>query len=114
MKKAAAIILASITILICGWLIFSKIAALDIPTNKNDWYAMDRKRKVDERTDIDLCEKQILKTQIDSIRANERQIAETAFETQLFAFAIIIVQLMLIVIILLFPKIKSNSKKMVD
>lgn len=111
MKKATAIILASVTIIICGWLIFSKIAELDIPTNKNDWYAMDRKRKVDDRKDIDLCQKEILKTKIDLTRANERQNAATAFETQLISVAIIIVQLLLIVIIVLIPKNKPKFKR---
>lgn len=81
---------------------------MDIASNKTDWYAMDSKRKIDERIDIDFCEKQILKDRIDQSRNNARIESNMAFETQVFAFIIIIVQLVLLVFIIMMPSKLKN------
>ena len=104
MKKIIALSLSIITIIICGWLILVNIDHLDIASNKTDWYAMDGKRKIDERTDIDFCEKQVLKSEIDCSRKNDRRESEIAFHAQSVAFIIIIVQLILLVFIAFMPQ----------
>lgn len=108
MKKIIALSLSIITIIICGWFILKNIDHLDIASNKTDWYAMDSKRKIDERTDIDFCEKQILKDRIDQSRNNSRIQSNMAFETQVFAFIIIIIQLILLVFIFMMPSKLKN------
>jgi len=65
MKKKIAIALYLITILICGWIIINYVKYVDISSNKTDWYVMDAKHKVSERTDINNYEKELLKNQID-------------------------------------------------
>ncbi|MCS4226029.1 hypothetical protein [Sphingobacterium sp. BIGb0165] len=100
-KKSVVIILAVMTILICGWLILGLVSSLDIPSNKNDQFASEQKWRVDQRSDIDSCEKQIIKNQIDLKRANERQISGRAFQTQILALLIIVLQLILIVFVIL-------------
>lgn len=108
MKKIIPLSLSIITIIICGWLILKNIDHLDIAYNKTDWYAMDSKRKIDERIDIDFCEKQILKDRIDQSRNNARIESNMAFETQVFAFIIIIIQLILLVFIFMIPNKSKN------
>lgn len=108
MKKIIALSLSIITIIFCGWLILKNIDRLDIAYNKTDWYAMDSKRKIDERIDIDFCEKQILKARIDQSRNNARIESNMAFETQVFAFIIIIIQLILLVFIFMIPNKSKN------
>jgi len=108
MKKIIALLLSIITIIICSWLILKNIDHLDIASNKTDWYAMDSKRKIDERIDIDFCEKQILKDRIDQSRNNYIIESNMAFETQVFAFIIIIVQLVLLVFIIMMPSKLKN------
>ncbi|ULT25533.1 MULTISPECIES: hypothetical protein [Sphingobacterium] len=100
-KKSVVIVLAAMTILICGWLILGLVSSLDIPSNKNDQFASEQKWRVDQRSDIDSCEKQIIKNQIDLKRANERQISGRAFQTQILALLIIVLQLILIVFVIL-------------
>ncbi len=100
-KKSIVIGLATMTIIICGWLILGLTSSLDIPSNKNDQLASEQKWQVDQRTDIDSCEKQMIKNQIDLKRINERRISEQAFQTQLFALLIIVFQLILIVFVVL-------------
>jgi len=100
-KKSVVIVLAAMTILICGWLILGLMSSLDIPSNKNDQFASEQKWRVDQRSDIDSCKKQIIKNQIDLKRANERQISGRAFQTQILALLIIVVQLILIVFVIL-------------
>ncbi|WP_139350999.1 hypothetical protein [Sphingobacterium sp. CZ-UAM] len=100
-KKSIVIVLAVMTIIICGWLILGLTSSLDIPSNKNDQFASEQKWQVDQRSDIDSCEKQLIKNQIDLKRVNERQISERAFQTQLFALLIIVFQLILIVLVVL-------------
>lgn len=108
MKKIIALLLSIITIIICSWLILKNIDHLDIASNKTDWYTMDSKRKIDERIDIDFFEKQILKDRIYQSRNNSRIQSNMAFETQVFAFIIIIVQLVLLVFIIIMPSKLKN------
>lgn len=100
-KKSIVIVLAAVTILICGWLILGLMSSLDIPPNKNDQFASEQKWRVDQRSDIDSCEKQIIKNQIDLKRVNERQVSGRAFQTQILALLIIVLQLILIVFVVL-------------
>jgi|SRR5690606_25763331 len=108
MKKVIALSLSIITIIICSWLILKNIDHLDIAYNKTDWYAMDSKRKIDDRIDIDFCEKQILKDRIDQRRNNARIESEIAFQAQAFASIIIIIQLVLLVFIFMIPNKSKN------
>lgn len=107
MKKKIAIFLALLTIITCGWLIIDRLQYLDIPQNKNEWYAMNEKRKINARTDIDQCEKTVLTDRIDQQRANKVYFSGIAFQTQVIAFSIIIIQLILLIFVMLMPgKIK--------
>jgi hypothetical protein len=63
MKKKIAIVLYLITILICEWIIINYVKYLDTASNKTDWYVMDAKHKVSERTDINNYEKELLQNQ---------------------------------------------------
>jgi|GEM_PF-405863 len=110
-KKSIVIVLAAITILTCGWLILSLMNSLDIPSNKNDQFASEQKWRVDQRSDIDSCEKQIIKNQIDLRRANERQISGRAFQTQILALLIIVFQLILIVFVVLIRRKPYSFQK---
>lgn len=100
-KKSIVIVLAVATILTCCWLILGLMSSLDIPSNKNDQFASEQKWEVDQRSDIDSCDKQIMKNQIDLKRADERQISERAFQTQILALLITVLQLILIVFVVL-------------
>lgn len=104
MKKKVAIFLSIITIVICGWLIINRLNLLDIPSNKNDTYASFEKQKINNRTDINECEKDILKNAIDFERENKRQISVISYQTQITAFVIILIQIVLLIIILMIPK----------
>ena len=103
MKKIIAILLSVITIIISGWLITQNLDHLDIPSNKNDTYATWEKQKIDKRTDIDFCEKQVLKSKVDQNRKNDRRESEIAIQAQSVAFIVIIVQLILLVFIAIMP-----------
>jgi len=110
-KKSVVIVLAAMTILICGWLILGLVSSLDIPSNKNDQFASEQKWRVDQRSDIDSCEKQIIKNQIDLKRANERQVSGRAFQTQILALLIIVLQLILIVFVVLIRRKPYSLQK---
>lgn len=110
-KKSIVIVLAAMTILICGWLILGLMSSLDIPSNKNDQFASEQKWQVDQRNDIDSCEKQIIKNQIDLKRANERQISGRVFQTQILALLIIVLQLILIVFVVLIRRKPYSLQK---
>lgn len=110
-KKSIVIVLAAMTILTCGWLIVSLMDSLDIPSNKNDQFASEQKWQVDQRGDIDSCEKQIIKNQIDLKRANERQNSGRAFQTQVLALFMIVLQLILIVFMVLIHRKPFSSRK---
>jgi len=110
-KKSVVIVLAAMTILICGWLILGLMSSLDIPSNKNDQFASEQKWRVDQRSDIDSCEKQIIKNQIDLKRANERQVSGRAFQTQILALLIIVLQLILIVFVVLIRRKPYSLQK---
>ena len=112
MKKTIAISISIITIVICGWLIINRLNLLDIPSNKNDTYASFEKREINKRTDINECEKDILKNTIDFERKKKREISVIAFQTQIIAFVIIIIQIVLLIIILIMPK--KNKKEIVS
>ncbi|NJI73588.1 hypothetical protein HCX49_10260 [Sphingobacterium kitahiroshimense] len=86
MKKKIAIALYLITILICGWIIINYVKYVDISSNKTDWYVMDAKHKVSERTDINNYEKELLKNQIDQNRKNEKNIAKHRFSNSISCF----------------------------
>ncbi len=104
MKKNIALSLSFITIIICGWIIVNGLQFLDIPSNKNEWYAKDAKNKINERSDIDECEKKILTNKIDQERTQKKYISEIAIQTQMISFVIIIIQLLLLLFIFLIPK----------
>jgi len=108
MKKVIALSLSIITIIICGWLILKNIDHLDIAYNKVDTYIMWEKQKIDKRTDIDFCEKQLLKNDLDCRRKNDRIESEIAFQAQAFAFIIIIIQLILLVFIFMMQSKLKN------
>ncbi|AZI32028.1 hypothetical protein [Kaistella carnis] len=108
MKKKIAIALSLMTILICGWIIIDYVKYLDIASNKTDWYVMDAKHKISERTDINNYEKELLKNQIDQNRKNEKNISNIAFQTQIVAFVLIVIQLVLLVFIFLMPNKQKN------
>jgi len=110
-KKSVVIVLAAVTILTCGWLILGLMSSLDIPSNKNDQFASEQKWRVDQRSDIDSCEKQIIKNQIDLKRANERQISGRAFQTQILVLLIIVLQLILIVFVILIRRTPYSFQK---
>ncbi len=103
MKKIIAISLCIVTIVFCGWLILENIDNLDIPSNKNDQIAMWEKQRINKRTDIDLCEKQVLKKVIDLERKNKREQSNIAFQIQFVSFSVIVIQLILIVFIVRIP-----------
>ncbi|UUV20481.1 hypothetical protein [Paenimyroides aestuarii] len=110
MKKIIALSLSISTIIISGWLILKNIDHLDIASNKIDSYIIWEKKKIDERIDIDFCEKQLLKNNLDCRRKNDRIESEIAFQTQFFALIIIIIQLILLVFILMSPtKLKNHN-----
>lgn len=79
MKKNIALSLSFITIIICGWTIVNNLQFLDIPSNKNEWYAMDAKNKINKRSDIDECGKKILTMEIDAKRKSVRYASGIAF-----------------------------------
>lgn len=108
MKKIIVISFCLLTLFVSGGLFINQLRYLDIPSNKNDTYAMWQKRKINERTDIDKCKKEILKNEIDLGRQNKRKLSEIAMQTQIFLLGIIILQLLLIVYIgFFFPKNKK-------
>lgn len=89
--------------IICGYLIVIKMDSLDIPPNKNEWYAMDAIHRIEERTDIDDGEKKLLTEQVRQNRENEKRISGEAFQIQVIAFGIIIIQFFLLIFIVLMP-----------
>ena len=104
MKKKIAIFLSLLTITICGWIIVDRLQYLDIPQNKNEWYAMNEKSKINTRTDIDQCEKNLLTNKIDQQRAIKVYVSGIAFQTQVIAFSIILIQIVLLIFIMLMPR----------
>ncbi|WP_027381786.1 hypothetical protein [Epilithonimonas caeni] len=103
MKKIIAISLSAITIIVCCYLIVIKMGSLDIPVNKNEWYAMDTIHKIEDRTDIDECEKKVLKGKVKQDRENAKRVSNDAFQVQVIAFGVIIIQVFLLVLIILMP-----------
>jgi hypothetical protein len=79
------------------------MGSLDIPINKNGWYAMDAIHKIEERTDIDECEKRVLKEKVKQDRENEKSISNDAFQIQIIAFGVIIIQVFLLIFLILMP-----------
>lgn len=110
MKKIIGLSLSIMTIITCGWLIAENLGRLDIASNKADTWVMWEKQEVDERTDIDFCKKQVLKSELDCRRRNDRIKSDIALQTLHTAIFIIIIQLILLVFIALMPK-KLNSNK---
>lgn len=82
----------------------SRLPDLDSPSNKNEYYAMQEKRKISERVDISECDKKLLANQVDSNRANRKYGSGIAFQTQVVALAIIGIQLVLTFFIALIPQ----------
>ncbi|WP_291870614.1 hypothetical protein [Maribacter sp.] len=109
MKKTIAIILSILTIITCVWLILNRLDLLYIPANKIEHVASFEKQQINNRTDINACEKKILINQIDSDQKNNRRISNIAFKTQFTAFVIIVIQLVLVVVILMMPKKNKPS-----
>lgn len=104
MKKWIAIIFCLITIIISGWFVINQMGSLDIPSNKNDQYAAQQKWEINERTDIDKCEKKVLINQIDAGRALRREVAAQAFEKQVFAMFVIVMQIVILIVVSLMPR----------
>lgn len=71
-KKYIGVFLSVITIIVCGWLVVSRIDFLDIPSNKNDQYAMFEKTQIMAREDIGNCEKQLLINKVEDRRARTK------------------------------------------
>ena len=109
MKKKIVLALLLITTVISGWLIINQLDLLDIPSNKNDHYAAFEKRKIDSRTDINDCEKELLKSEIDINRKNTKQNSIIAYNTQIIAFIIIGIQVVAFILVLLIPKSTHSS-----
>jgi len=107
MKKIATIF-SLITIIICGWIIIDRLDSLDIASNKNDTYASIQKQEIDKRIDLNICEKEIEKNKIDNNRQNFRYNSEVAYQTQVIAFSIIVIQIVIIICLFLD---NSKSKK---
>ncbi|MDP9955412.1 uncharacterized protein YxeA [Epilithonimonas hungarica] len=103
MKKIIAISLSIITIIICCYLIVIKMSSLDIPVNKNEWYAMDAIHKIEDRADIDEYEKRVLKERVKQDRENAKRVSNDAFQIQVIAFGVIIIQIFLLIFIVLMP-----------
>ncbi|SDG45993.1 hypothetical protein [Epilithonimonas hungarica] len=85
------------------------MSSLDIPVNKNEWYAMDAIHKIEDRTDIDECEKKVLKERVKQDRENAKRVSNDAFQIQVIAFGVIIIQIFLLVFIVLIPS-KNHIK----
>ncbi len=67
-KKYVALALSIIILVICGWLIAEQFQYLDIASNKTDLYVMQAKRNINNRTDLDDCEKQLQIIQLEHQR----------------------------------------------
>ena len=106
MKRYIAVVLTIITIGICGWQIVNSVDLLDIASNKNDWYALSQKNKIENRTDISSCEKAIMKSQIDFERKNKRQISGITYQWQVVGLIVIIVQFILLIVMVTMSKKK--------
>lgn len=104
MKKWIAIVLCLITIGVSGWFVVNQMGSLDIPSNKNDQYAAQQKWEIQERKDIDNCEKEKLIAGIDAGRALDRASSAHAFEKQVFALFVMVVQILLLIFISLMPR----------
>jgi translation elongation factor EF-1beta len=79
------------------------MSSLNVPVNKNEWYAMDAIYKIEDRTDIDDCEKRVLKENVKQDRENDKRVSNNAFQIQIIAFGVIIIQIFLLVFIVLIP-----------
>ena len=109
MKKKIVLALLLITTVISGWQIINKLDLLDIPSNKNDHYAAFEKRKIESRTDINDCEKELLKSEIDINRKNTKHNSTIAYNTQIIALIIIGIQVVAFILVLLMPKSTHSS-----
>ncbi len=110
MKKVIAIVLCVFTISSCGWLIIDRLDLLDIPANKNETIALMKKQEIDKRTDLNTCEKNVLKSEIGFERTIERRISTIAYSTQVVAFIVICLQFILLIFICLMPNNKQTNK----
>ncbi|WP_313031895.1 hypothetical protein [Soonwooa sp.] len=81
---------------------------MDIPSNKNDQYAAKQKWEINERTDIDKCEETVLINRIDAGRALRREVAAQAFEKQVFAMFVIVMQIVILIVVSLMPRKVEN------
>ena len=104
MKKIIAIVLCIMTIATCSWHLVEQLTLLDIPSNKNDQYASFQKIEINKRTDIDICQKEILINQVDYNRNNAKRISQIATKTYLILIGLILFQLVLVVFILQISK----------
>ncbi len=109
-KKYISLVLSIITIIICCWLIVDRLKFLDVPSNKNDTYAMWEKKEILERTDIDECEKKVLIERVEQQRERKRHYSAIAFQTQITLLVIGVIQLMQFILILSIPKKTIQSK----
>ncbi|KKO88920.1 hypothetical protein AAW12_22340 [Sphingobacterium sp. Ag1] len=104
MIKKILISLTLITIIGCCWFFFTLFDAIDLAPTKSDHLASEEKWKIEQRADIDSCEKHVLKNQIDLRRRSAKRVSELAFRMQTFLFFAVCIQIVLLVILILVPK----------
>ncbi|WON94295.1 hypothetical protein ACLCDV_10015 [Sphingobacterium sp. Lzh-3] len=104
MIKKILISLTLITIIGCCWFFFTLFDAIDLAPTKNNHLASEEKWKIEQRADIDSCEKHLLKNQIDLRRGNAKRVSELAFRTQTILFFVICIQIVILLILLIVPK----------
>ena len=108
--KKIVIILSVITIISSGYLIVNNLDLLDIPSNKNEQSASFKKQRINNRTDINKCEKEILKTKINLERKSKKKISNIILPIQFFLLVIILVHIVIIILVLMMPQKKKWSK----
>jgi len=104
MKKISIIILSVLTIISSSIIVVNHLVFLDIPSNKNEQYASFEKTRINNRTDINECEKKILITEISLERNSQKKISNIIFPIQFMMFVIIIIQIILLVLVLMTQK----------
>jgi len=98
--KKIVILLSVITIISSAYLIVNHLDLLDIPSTKNEQNASFQKQRINNRTDINNCEKEILKTKINLERKSNKKISNIIFPIQFFLLVIILIQIVIIVLVL--------------
>jgi peptidoglycan hydrolase CwlO-like protein len=109
MKKTIVFILSISTIIISCWYFTKQLNYLDIVSTKNDQYSSFQKREIENRNDINDCQKEILKNQVDLKRTNKKEISKLAAETQFVLLTIIFIQLIILVTTIIM--FRANKRK---